>query len=103
MKRVEPYAQKIGAEIYPGMPGYKKGMEADGLAHNRAFVQQKMSEGYTIVDIGPDFARRSLIGHGQRRTKWNEPLRRGIVATIKGLLEPAETRCSYPHHELWKT
>jgi hypothetical protein len=65
MQRVEPYAQKIGAEIYSGMPGYKPGMDAQALAHNQAFVELKKAEGYKILDIGPDFDRRAVRGGPQ--------------------------------------
>jgi len=44
MERVGPYAEKIGAEIYEGMPGFKPGMEAEGLLHNQQVIQQKMAE-----------------------------------------------------------
>jgi hypothetical protein len=62
MERVGPYAKKIGAEVYEGMPGFKPGMEAKGLLHNQAVIEQKMAEGYKIIDIGPDFPRRALEG-----------------------------------------
>jgi hypothetical protein len=62
MQRVRPYAQKIGAEVYEGMPGYVKGMEAAGKAHNKAFMLEKVREGYRIIDIGPDFLKRALRG-----------------------------------------
>ncbi len=61
-RRVIPYAEKIGAEYYSGMPNFKKGMESKGLLHNEAAIKQKMSEGYEILDIGPDFAKRSKTG-----------------------------------------
>ncbi len=60
--KVIPYAKKIGAETYPGMPGFKPGMEAEGLLHNQKAIEQKMAEGYKILDIGPDFAKRKLTG-----------------------------------------
>lgn len=60
--RVIPYANKIGAETYAGMPGFKQGMEAEGLLHNQGVFEQKMAEGYKFLDIGPDFARRAIRG-----------------------------------------
>ncbi len=59
-----PYAEKIGAEVYKGLPGFKAGagMEAEALAHNMAFIKAKMAEGYKIIDAGPDFARRAATG-----------------------------------------
>jgi hypothetical protein len=56
-QRVIPYAEKIGAEIYPGMPGYKAGMQAEALLDNGLYIQKAKELGYRIIDIGPDFAR----------------------------------------------
>jgi hypothetical protein len=44
------------------MPGFKVGMEAEGLLHNQAVIEQKMFQGYKILDIGPDFAKRQITG-----------------------------------------
>ena len=62
MKRVGPYANKIGAEIYTGMPNFKVGMEAEGLLDNKVVILQKMKMSYKIIDIGPDFPRRTIEG-----------------------------------------
>jgi hypothetical protein len=80
MKRVGPYAKKIGAEIYEGMPGFKPGMEAEGLLHNQTVIKQKMSEGYKIIDIGPDFPRRAIEG----APKPNYQMERTITKGYKG-------------------
>ncbi len=61
-KRVNPFAAQIGGETYKGLPGFKPGMEAEGLAHNRAAIEKAIAEGRPIVDIGPDFAKRAVNG-----------------------------------------
>jgi RHS repeat-associated protein len=61
-QRVVPYAEKIGAEIYPGMPGYKAGMQAEALLDNGLYIEKAKDLGYRIIDIGPDFARRAATG-----------------------------------------
>ena len=78
--RVKPYAKKIGAEVYEGMPGYKPGMQAKGLAHNRMNIEQKMAEGYKIIDIGPDFAQRGVRGGPSP----NYQMERTITKTYEG-------------------
>ncbi|HLK39861.1 MAG TPA: toxin TcdB middle/N-terminal domain-containing protein [Polyangiaceae bacterium] len=62
MTRVQAYANKVGADVYPGMPGFEEGMEAEGLAHNRAFIEEAKAQGRKIVDIGPDFEKRAIRG-----------------------------------------
>ena len=52
MNRVVPYAKKIGAETYGGPPN---------LLTNQAWIKSKMSQGYIVHDIGPDFARRRIL------------------------------------------
>jgi hypothetical protein len=51
-----------GADVYRGMPGFEKGMEAEGLAHNRQFIEQAKREGAQMKDIGPDFEKRAIEG-----------------------------------------
>ncbi len=46
-KRVKPFAAKYGGEVMPDLP------KGNRLAANRAWINQKMDEGYTIVDLGP--------------------------------------------------
>lgn len=60
--RVVPHANKIGGEVYPGMPGYKPELHEAALVHNEMVVRQKMAEGYEIHDIGPDLLRRETKG-----------------------------------------
>ncbi len=79
MRRVGPYAKRIGAEVYGGMPGFKAGMEAQGLAHNRAFILEKMAQGYRIIDIGPDFARRAITGTPSAAYEMERQLTKGYL------------------------
>lgn len=66
--RVTPYAKNPGRkyETYAGMPGYKTGMDEAALIHNRQFILDRMAEGYTFVDIGPDFEKRGADGKGSK-------------------------------------
>ncbi len=48
MKRVQRYADDVGADTFKGKT----------MAENRAWVQQQVREGKEIIDIGPDFNRR---------------------------------------------
>jgi len=77
MERVGPYAKKIGAEVYEGMPGFKPGMEAKGLLHNKQVIQKKMAEGYEIIDIGPDFPRRAIRGAPQPAYQMERTITKG--------------------------
>ena len=86
MERVAPYAKKIGAEIYEGMPGFKPGMEAEGLLHNQQVIQQKMAEGYQIIDIGPDFARRSVRGGPQPAYQMERTITKGYEGYQKAFI-----------------
>ena len=61
-RRVIPYAERTGAEVYEGMPGFKKGMEGKGLAHNKEFIEQAKRDGARIKDVGPDFEKRAREG-----------------------------------------
>ena len=90
MERVGPFAKGIGAEIYPGMPGYKAGMEAQALAHNQAFVQQKMSEGYKIIDIGPDFVRRAVRGGAQPAYEMERTITKGYQGYEKAFIRTSK-------------
>jgi hypothetical protein len=54
-ERVIPYARRIGAEtIDDWLAGRKWSLEL-----NEAWIRQMMREGRKVIDIGPDFARRS--------------------------------------------
>ncbi|RMD79409.1 MAG: hypothetical protein D6820_08315 [Lentisphaerae bacterium] len=55
MERIHPYAEKTGAEVYEGLPGFKPGMEVEGLTDNMRFILEKMDEGYEIIDIWSGF------------------------------------------------
>ena len=46
--RVDRYAAKYGGETMPKLP------PGNRMAQNRAWINSKMDEGYTIVDIGLD-------------------------------------------------
>jgi hypothetical protein len=96
MQRVGPYAQKIGAEIYPGMPGYKAGMDAQALAHNQAFVQQKMAEGYRIIDIGPNFARRAVRGGAQPAYEMERTITKGYQGYEKAFIRTGKDSLILP-------
>jgi len=61
-QRVIPYAEKIGAEIYPGMPGYNSTLRAEALLDNGLYIEKAKELGYRIIDIGPDFAKRAATG-----------------------------------------
>jgi RHS repeat-associated protein len=82
-KRVEPFAQQIGAETYAGMPGFQPGMETQGLAHNRAFLEEAMREGRTILDVGPDFARRLQTGMRSPNYEMERMLTKGYAGYRK--------------------
>lgn len=58
MKRVQKYADEIGADIFKGT----------GIEENRKWIREQMKEGAEIYDIGPDFTRRL-----ERRTKNVKP------------------------------
>lgn len=49
MERVDAYASRVGGETFGGT-----GMEA-----NRLWIQGARTSGRQIIDIGPDFARRT--------------------------------------------
>jgi protein tyrosine phosphatase len=51
MGRVTAYANEISADYYGGLG--RQGTEAEYLADNIAFINEKMDQGLTIVDIGP--------------------------------------------------
>jgi hypothetical protein len=86
MERVKPHADKNGAEIYEGMPGFKPGMEAEGLLHNKAVIQQKMAEGYRIIDIGPDFRRRAIRGGAQPAYEMERTITKGYEGYEKAFI-----------------
>jgi hypothetical protein len=45
--RVKPFAARYGYETMPDLP------PGNRLAANRAWINARMDEGYTIIDIGP--------------------------------------------------
>jgi len=59
--RVRPFAAREGYKVYDGMTNYaeyeamygKEAAEAAGLAHNKEWIAQKISEGAHFVDVGP--------------------------------------------------
>jgi hypothetical protein len=51
-KRVIPVAKDISAEYWTG---FKDALSnAENLANNKAWINSKISEGYTVIDIGLD-------------------------------------------------
>ena len=59
MDRVEMMARISGAEYYPGLPGYKRGITTfrEAWLHNRGWLVDKIRNGYEIIDIGIDESR----------------------------------------------
>lgn len=51
MGRVRAYASEYGGETMPSLPTELP--QAEKLALNRAWINARMDEGYTIVDLGP--------------------------------------------------
>ncbi len=51
MDRVDAYVAKYGGETMPDLPSELP--RAEKLALNRAWINARMDEGYTIVDLGP--------------------------------------------------
>ncbi len=96
MERVKPYADKIGAEIYEGMPGFKPGMEAEGLLHNKSIIQLKMLEGYKIIDIGPDFSRRSIRGSAQPAYEMERTVTKGYEGYEKAFIRTGKDSLILP-------
>jgi hypothetical protein len=68
--RVTKYAKSLRAGTYTGMPGYneldgkipKKVLDDLALEDNKRWIQNQMNSGTMIVDIGPDYVRRSRRG-----------------------------------------
>jgi hypothetical protein len=58
--RVIPYADSIGADYY--RPRSSQKFRHNWLRNNRRWIQKQMKNGYEIVDIGPDVARRQVNG-----------------------------------------
>jgi RHS repeat-associated protein len=62
MQRVKAYAEKVGGQAYrpwrmdPWNP-------ATAMRRNARWIRQQIRQGREIVDIGPDFGRRSATGH----------------------------------------
>lgn len=97
MARVGPYAKKIGAEIYEGMPGFKPGMEAEGLLHNQRIIQQKMAEGYQIIDIGPNFPRRAIRGGPQPAYQMERTITKGYEGYQKAFIRTGKDSLILPN------
>ena len=51
MGMVMDHADNIGADYYGGLG--RSGTEGEYLVDNIAFINEKMDQGYTIIDIGP--------------------------------------------------
>ena len=59
MKRVQQYADEIGGHAY--RPWKNDPFDYDlGMRRNKRWIQDMKREGREIIDIGPDFKRRSL-------------------------------------------
>ena len=96
IERVGPYAEKIGAEVYEALPGFKPGMEAEGLADNMRVIQQKMAEGYEIIDIGPDFPRRAVWGVPQPAYQMERTITKGYEGYRKAFIRTSKTSLVLP-------
>ena len=48
--RVNPFAKEIGAETWTGFD--TKLTEAQNLANNKAWIQEKINQGYSVYDVG---------------------------------------------------
>ena len=59
MRRVNDYAEQIGAKTFMG----------ETMAENEAWIQHAIDNGYRIIDIGPDFARRLARMNDPHNTK----------------------------------
>jgi hypothetical protein len=59
MKRVQQYADEIGGQAY--RPWKNDPFDYDlGMKRNKRWIKDMKTEGREIIDIGPDFKRRSL-------------------------------------------
>lgn len=59
MQRVKPYADEIGGHAYK--PWKNDPFDFDlGMKRNQRWINDMKKEGREIIDIGPDFSRRSL-------------------------------------------
>ena len=96
MERVAPYAEKIGAETYTGLPGFKPGMEAEGLLDNQMVVEQKMAEGYKIIDIGPSFERRAIRGGPQPAYQMERTITKGYSGYQKAFIRTGKDSLILP-------
>ncbi len=74
MVRVREYANRIGGHAY--RPWRNEPFDFDlALQRNARWIKDQMKQGREIIDIGPDFARRSATG---RRSPFYELERRLI-------------------------
>ncbi len=62
------------------------GMEQEGLLHNRVYFEEKMNEGYRIIDYGPDFARRSIRGGPARNYQMERMITKNYLGYQKGFI-----------------
>ncbi len=61
MVRVREYANRIGGHAY--RPWRNEPFDFDlALQRNARWIKDQMKQGREIIDIGPDFARRSATG-----------------------------------------
>uniref|UniRef100_UPI003220592E hypothetical protein n=1 Tax=Thermogutta sp. TaxID=1962930 RepID=UPI003220592E len=81
MKRVEAYAQQVGAQtINDFIPAERWSMEA-----NEAWIRQMRAEGREIIDIGPHFERRLWrVKAGERPDSPAYNLERRILQGYEG-------------------
>ncbi|MCL5950926.1 MAG: hypothetical protein M1132_04260 [Chloroflexi bacterium] len=94
--RVTEYAAKIGAEVYPGITPFNPGMEAEGLVHNQIYIEQKMAQGYQIVDIGPDFPRRVYRGIISINYEMERRITNGYENYVKAFIRTSKTSSIVP-------
>ncbi len=94
--RVIPFAEKYGFEIYPGMPNFRVGMEAEAMLHNQAFIETKMAQGFRIVDIGPDFAKRAIRGGPSPFYNMERTITKGYEGFEKTFTRTSKTTLTVP-------
>ena len=74
MKRVQQYADEVGGHAY--RPWKNDPFDFDlGMRRNERWIRDQMRDGREIIDIGPDFQRRSATG---RNSPFYEMERRNL-------------------------
>jgi hypothetical protein len=89
-------ARQVTGTYYNGMENFKEGMEAEGLVHNMGEIHKAMAEGRTIIDIGPDYARRAT-GRISPNYMMEQSLTRGYPGLQKSYVPAGQTSMSAGH------